>query len=374
MSRDISIRSGAGQIPPGATIGILGGGQLGRMMALAAAELGYRIHVFTPEGESPCAQVSAVETVATYEDEAALARFTDSVDVVTLEFENIPLAAARFVAARRPLHPSPEILAVTQVRSEEKRLINRLGFGTAPWRPVANAAALAEALDEIGRPAILKSDRLGYDGKGQARIASATTEAEAWAAIGGVPAVLEGFVDFACEISVVLARAPDGGVAAYAPVENRHAHGILAETVAPARIDPAMADEAVAMATGIAQSLDYVGVLAVEMFVTKDGRILVNELAPRPHNSGHWTIDACARSQFEQHIRAVCGLPLGSPERHADATMLNLIGDDALRWADYIADPSAHLHLYGKEEVRPGRKMGHVTMLRPRSALGSCAV
>jgi len=355
-----------GEIPPGATIGILGGGQLGRMMALAAAELGYRVHVFTPEAESPCAQVSAAETVAAYEDESALAAFADAVDVVTLEFENVPLAAARLVAARRPFFPAPDILAVTQVRSAEKALVNRLGFGTAPWASVADEAGLEAALATIGRPAILKSDRLGYDGKGQVRIGPTTSAAEAWAAVGRVPSVLEGFVDFDCEISVVLARGRDGGTAAYTPVGNRHERGILAETTAPAAIPAKLAGEAEAMAIRIAESLDYVGILAVEMFVTKDGRILVNELAPRPHNSGHWTIDACARSQFEQHVRAVCGLPLGSPERHADATMRNLVGDDVLRWPDYVADPAAHLHLYGKEEVRPGRKMGHVTWLRPR--------
>lgn len=358
-------------IAPGATIGIMGGGQLGRMTALAAAELGYRIHVFTPEVDSPCAQVCAAETVATYEDTAALDRFADAVDVVTIEFENVPLDAARRVAGRRPFHPSPDVLAVTQVRSAEKTLVNRLGFGTAPWAPVADEVALVAAIERIGQPAILKSDRLGYDGKGQVRIvASGTPEAaaaDAWARIGRVPSVLEGFVDFACEISVVLARGQDGAIAAYTPVANRHVAGILAETVAPAPIEPTLSAEALRTSGEIARALDYVGVLAVEMFVTKDGGLLVNELAPRPHNSGHWTIDACPRSQFEQHVRAVCGLPLGSPDRLADATMLNLVGDEVLRWRDYFADPSAHLHLYGKDEVRPGRKMGHVTFLRARS-------
>jgi 5-(carboxyamino)imidazole ribonucleotide synthase len=364
-------RPGRATIPPGATIGILGGGQLGRMTALAAAELGYRIHVFTPEAGSPCAQVCAAETVAPYEDLAALDRFADSVDVVTIEFENVPLDAARAVAAKRPFNPSPDILAVTQVRSAEKALVNRLGFGTAPWAPVADEVELAAAIARIGQPAILKSDRLGYDGKGQVRIVASdrpeTAAADAWARIGRVASVLEGFVDFACEISVVLARGQDGEIAAYVPVANRHVAGILAETIAPAPIDSALAAEAVRLASEIARSLSYVGVLAVEMFVTRDGKLLVNELAPRPHNSGHWTIDACPRSQFEQHVRAVCGLPLGSSDRHADAAMLNLVGDDVLRWRDYFADPSAHLHLYGKEEVRPGRKMGHVTFLRPRS-------
>ncbi|HLG86176.1 MAG TPA: 5-(carboxyamino)imidazole ribonucleotide synthase [Alphaproteobacteria bacterium] len=358
-------------IAPGATIGIMGGGQLGRMTALAAAELGYRTHVFTPEANSPCAQVCAAETVAQYEDTAALDRFADAVDVVTIEFENVPLEAARRVAAKRPFHPSPDVLAVTQVRSAEKTLVNRLGFGTAPWAPVSDEASLAAALEQIGQPAILKSDRFGYDGKGQVRIvASGGVEIaaeDAWTRIGRVPSVLEGFVDFALEISVVLARGQDGQVACYTPVANRHVAGILAETIAPAAVGVELSAEAVRIAGEIARALDYVGVLAVEMFVTGDGRLLVNELAPRPHNSGHWTIDACPRSQFEQHVRAVCGLPLGSSERHSDATMLNLIGDDVLRWRDYFADPSAHLHLYGKEEVRPGRKMGHVTFLRPLS-------
>ena len=363
MSPSAGMKAGRAPIAPGATIGVLGGGQLGRMTALAAAELGYRVHVFTPETDSPCAQVCAAETVAAYEDEKALARFADSVDVVTIEFENVPLDAARAVAERRPFHPSPEILAVTQVRSAEKALVNTLGFGTAPWAPVVDEESLGTALERIGRPAILKSDRLGYDGKGQVRIIGATGAGEAWEKIGRAQSVLEGFVDFDCEISVVLARGQDGAIASYVPVANRHEAGILAEEAAPAPVSPTIAAEAVRMASEIARSLAYVGVPAVEMFVTRDGKLLVNEMAPRPHNSGHWTIEGAATSQFEQLARAVCGLPLGATDWRP-SRMINLIGDDALAWEKYVADPEAHLHLYGKPDIRPGRKMGHVTWVK----------
>jgi 5-(carboxyamino)imidazole ribonucleotide synthase len=345
---------------PGATIGILGGGQLGRMTAMAAARLGYRVHVFTPEADSPCAQVSAAATVASYDDADALDAFAAAVDVVTLEFENVPLATADFLSARRPFFPSATALAVTQVRSAEKAELNKLGFGTAPWRPVRGRDALAQALKEIGRPAILKTDRFGYDGKGQVKIAAGIDAEAAWAKLGGGEAVLEGFVDFSREISIVLARGQDGKVAIYPAAENRHRDHILSETVVPAAIPPATAAEAARIAATIAASLDYVGVLAVEMFETRDGRLLVNELAPRPHNSGHWTIEGAHTSQFEQLVRVVCGLPLG-PVGWRPSRMINLIGNDALEWERYAADPDANLHLYGKGEIRPGRKMGHVT-------------
>jgi 5-(carboxyamino)imidazole ribonucleotide synthase len=361
MSGTDSNRSGGEPIPPGGTIGILGGGQLGRMTAMAAARLGYRVHVFTPEGAGgPCAQVCAAETVAVYDDFAALAAFADAVDMVTLEFENVPLATAEFLAARRPFFPSPACLAVTQVRTAEKSEVNKLGFATAPWAAVTGAAELEQALAKIGRPAVLKTNRFGYDGKGQAKIMPGDDAAEIWASLKTDDAILEGFVDFVREISVVLARGKDGAIAAYPPVENRHRDHILSETIVPADIPPAIAAEAERMAAAIATDLDYVGVLAVEMFETRDGRLLVNELAPRPHNSGHWTIEGAATSQFEQLVRAVCGLPLGSvawkPSR-----MINLIGNDARDWQKYVADPAAHLHLYGKPDIRPGRKMGHVT-------------
>jgi 5-(carboxyamino)imidazole ribonucleotide synthase len=366
MNRHLSKAGGGGPIPPGGTIGIVGGGQLGRMTAMAAARLGYRVHVFTPEAGGPCAQVAAAETVAPYDDFTALAAFADAVDVVTLEFENVPLATAEFLAARRPFFPSPSCLAVTQVRTAEKSEVNKLGFATARWAPVHNIDELEHALLIIGGMAVLKTNRFGYDGKGQAKIGPADDAASAWVSLKTDDAILEGFVDFVREISVVLARGQDGTIAAYPAVENRHRDHILSETIVPAAIPPALAAEAERMAAAIATDLNYVGVLAVEMFETRDGRLLVNELAPRPHNSGHWTIEGATTSQFEQLVRAVCGLPLGSvawqPSR-----MINLIGDDALDWKDYLADPAAHLHLYGKPDIRPGRKIGHVTWVSPTS-------
>jgi 5-(carboxyamino)imidazole ribonucleotide synthase len=364
MISNASTKSGEGPIPPGGTIGILGGGQLGRMTAMAAARLGYRVHVFTPEGAGgPCAQVCDRETVAAYDDLEALAAFADAVDVVTLEFENVPLATAEFLAARRPFFPAPACLAVTQVRTAEKAEVNKLGFATAPWVAVSTFDELNLALAKIGRPAVLKTNRFGYDGKGQAKIGPHDDAARAWASLNTDDAILEGFVDFQREISVVLARGQDGAIAAFPPVENRHRDHILSETIVPAEISPAVATEAGRMAAAIATDMGYVGVLAVEMFETKDGRLLVNELAPRPHNSGHWTIEGAATSQFEQLVRAVCGLPLGSVDWRR-SRMINLIGDDALDWQSYLADPAAHLHLYGKPDIRPGRKMGHVTWVR----------
>jgi 5-(carboxyamino)imidazole ribonucleotide synthase len=347
-------------IAPGATIGILGGGQLGRMTAMAAARLGYRTHVFAPEPNGPGAQVAAAETVAAYEDTAALAAFADAVDVVTLEFENVPLETARFLSERRPFFPAAPALAVTQVRTAEKAMVNRLGFGTAPWTAVASADDLGFTLAAIGRPAVLKTNRMGYDGKGQVRIGPDDDAAALWASLNTDDAILEGFVDFVREVSVVLARGQDGTIAFYPAVENRHRNHILSETIAPAPVTPALAAEAGRIAAGIAGALDYVGVLAVEMFETCDGRLLVNEMAPRPHNSGHWTIEGATTSQFEQLVRAICGLPLGGVAWRP-ARMLNLIGDDAQNWPAYLADPQSHLHLYGKIDIRPGRKMGHVT-------------
>ena len=356
--------TGGEPIPPGGTIGILGGGQLGRMTAMAAARLGYRVHVYTPEADGPCAQVAACETVAAYDDFAALAAFAESVDVVTLEFENVPLATAEFLSQRRPFFPAPSCLAVTQVRTAEKSEVNKLGFATARWAPVKTVEALEHALLIMNGMAVLKTNRFGYDGKGQVKIGPGDDAGAAWNSLKTDDAILEGFVDFVREISVVMARGQDGRIAAYPAVENRHRNHILSETIVPAAISPVLAAEAERMAAAIATDLDYVGVLAVEMFETRDGRLLVNELAPRPHNSGHWTIEGAATSQFEQLVRAVCGLPLGSVAWRP-ARMINLIGDDALNWNDYIADPAAHLHLYGKPDVRPGRKMGHVTWVTP---------
>jgi 5-(carboxyamino)imidazole ribonucleotide synthase len=354
-------------LEPGATIGILGGGQLGRMTALAAAQFGYRTHVFAEEPDSPAAQVSGDTTVATWDDNAAIARFAAAVDVATFEFENIPGDAVRRVAALKPVMPRPEILEITQDRLREKDFLNGIGVATTEYQEITDAASLARALADLEGRALLKSARMGYDGKGQVDIAADSSPLLAWEQMGGPRGILEHFVEFRCEVSVIVARGVDGAMAVYPPVENRHVNHILDTTIAPASLPPAMAREAEAVARDIATRLDLIGVLAVEMFVTKDDRLLVNELAPRPHNSGHWTIDACATSQFEQLVRAVCGLPLGSTERHANAVMKNLIGDEVTTWREAIADPSARLHLYGKRVVLPGRKMGHVTRLLPKS-------
>ena len=354
-------------IPPGSTIGILGGGQLGRMTALAAAHLGYRCHIYAPEAGGPAALVSAAETAAAYDDLAALEAFADAVDVVTFEFENVPHESVKLLESRVPVRPNWNTLRVSQDRTVEKGFLDSVGAPVTRFRELHAPEELAEAVAEFGRPAILKTTRLGYDGKGQVLIGPDTDTGDAWRAMGAAVGILEGFVDFACEISVIVARGTDGGTAAYVPVENRHARHILDTTTAPADIPGAFAREAVEVAEAIAGALDLVGLLAVEMFVTRDGRLLVNEIAPRPHNSGHWTIDACACSQFEQFVRAVCGLPLGDPERHSDAVMTNLIGDDVAAWEALAAEPGACLHLYGKTEARPGRKMGHVTRLGPKS-------
>jgi 5-(carboxyamino)imidazole ribonucleotide synthase len=355
-------------VPPGGTIGILGGGQLGRMTAMAAARLGYRAHVYHDEPDAPCLQVTPLATVARWDDMEALARFARAVDVVTLEWENIPVQALAFLQQFVAVHPGPGVLAVTQDRAMEKDFLNRLGVPTAPWRRARTAEEATAAFAGLGGPAILKTARLGYDGKGQSRLAPGADAAAAWAALGGVPAVLEGFVDFACEASVVVARGQDGEIRAYPAVENRHENGILARTIAPAALPAGVMAEADRVARLVAESLGLVGVLAVEMFVGRDGRVLVNELAPRPHNSGHWTIDACVTSQFEQLVRAACGLPLGDPGHVCHAVMDNLIGDQAEGWPALLAEEGARLHLYGKAEARPGRKMGHVTRLLPRAA------
>jgi 5-(carboxyamino)imidazole ribonucleotide synthase len=345
---------------------MLGGGQLGRMTALAAARLGYRTHVLCPDPDSPCAQVTNRSTLAAYTDHAALDVFATQVDVVTYEFENIPYETVRHLAARVPVRPGPDGLAVCQDRVAEKDFANRHGIGTAPWRAVASAEELAAAVAAIGTPAVLKTRREGYDGKGQAVIRRPEDAAAAWQLLGGRPSVLEGFVDFARELSVIAARGVDGSVVCYPAVENRHRDHILSETIAPAPdLTPERAEEAERIARTLITALDMVGLLAVELFEARDGSLLVNELAPRPHNSGHWTQDACACDQFEQLVRAVCGLPLGSTARHSDAVMQNLIGDDVLRWPDFLVEPGARLHLYGKGAPRPGRKMGHVNRLVP---------
>lgn len=363
--------SSTGPLSPGVIIGILGGGQLGRMTALAAARLGYPCHIYTDEPNSPASQVAAKTTVASYTDEAALAAFAKDVAVVTFEFENIPEITAATLARHVTVRPGPRCLAIAQDRLREKDFLNSIGATTAPYRRVTSVQDLTQALRDLGRPAVLKTTRLGYDGKGQVMIDGSMKPAAAWKAMGApakgeAEGVLEGFVDFEREISVIVARAPDGTWAAFDPVENRHVHHVLDTTIAPAAIPQELADKAIGTARHIAEQLDLVGLLAVEMFVTREGGILINEIAPRPHNSGHWTMDACVTSQFEQFVRAVCGLPLGSPARHADAVMKNLLGDEVLRWREILAEPTAKLHLYGKSEPRPGRKMGHVNRLFPR--------
>jgi len=352
------------RVAPGGTIGILGGGQLGRMTAMAAARLGYRSVVFDPDPAAPAADVAAGHVRAAYDDAAALAAFAEQVDVVTLEWENVPVAALERLAAYRPVRPAPGILEVTQDRLVEKRYVTGLGIATAPFMAVDDVDGLEAAAAALGPTGILKTRRLGYDGKGQVRLGPGSVPAELVAAIGGAAAILEGFVAFERELSVITARRPSGEMRSYPPVENRHAEQILVETIAPAELPAPVAAAAVATAERIARSLGLEGLLAVEMFLTADGRLLVNELAPRPHNSGHWSLDACAVSQFEQLVRAICDLPLGDPTPTSPAVMQNLLGHAVDDWADLLAEPGARLHLYGKREVRPGRKMGHVTRLR----------
>ena len=357
-------------LPPGATIGIVGGGQLGRMSAIAAARLGYKAHVLTEQAGSPAAQVCAAATVGSTDDTDALSRFADAVDVVTFEFENVSAEGLDLLAARRPVHPSPAILRLTQDRISEKSFINGSGAPSGPWIPVWSQKQLEIAVGQLGFPAVLKTTRLGYDGRGQAVLRVPEDVDGALGRLSPAPFLLESFVDFACEISVVVARGQDGTVVAFDAVENRHRNHILDLTLAPAQVTPAILAAAHQTATDIAACLDLVGLMAVEMFVDRDGAILVNELAARPHNSGHWTIDACPVSQFEMHIRAVAGLPLLPATRHSDAVMKNLVGPDELAlWPLIMATPGLIPHLYGKAEARPGRKMGHVTRLFPKGAL-----
>ncbi len=356
-------------IPPGSTIGILGGGQLGRMTALAAARLGYQCHIYCPGADEPAVAVSARHTQGAFDNRVALETFAKAVDVVTLEWENVPLQAMETIGRYVTIFPSADVLRVAQDREQEKLFAQNAGIGTADFVIVHSAAELKQALKNFPLPAILKATRMGYDGKGQVKITPAIKAEAAWNDVGGTTGILEAFVDFVCEISVIVARREDGAMAAYPAVENIHRDHILFETRAPASVEAAVAEEAERIARTLAEKLNIVGLLAVEMFVLKQPNknghhILVNEIAPRPHNSGHWTIDACACSQFEQLVRAVCGLPLGSTAPHSRAVMRNLIGDEVQGWQDYLKDSQAYLHLYGKAETRAGRKMGHVTWLR----------
>ena len=346
-------------LPVGATIGILGGGQLGRMLALAAARLGLRCHILEPAPGAPAAEVCGTLTTAGYDDEPALRAFAASVDVVTYEFENIPTTALDLLETLCPIHPGREALRVSQDRLTEKSFLNDLGLTTAPFAPVGSADELSAALAQIGTPAILKTRRFGYDGKGQVRITAPEDADAAWAAMNGADAILEGFVDFNHEVSVIGARGPDGQVACYDPGQNVHRDGILHTTTLPATLSHGQLTDAVLLTGRILNALDYVGVMGVELFVTPRG-LIVNEIAPRVHNSGHWTQNGCVIDQFEQHIRAVAGWPLGDGRRHSDVVMTNLLGDDVAQAPTLARDPANAIHLYGKAEARAGRKMGHV--------------
>jgi 5-(carboxyamino)imidazole ribonucleotide synthase len=356
-------------LPPGSVIGILGGGQLGRMLALAAARLGLKTHIYSDEPDVPAFDVSAFSTVGSFADEAALREFAASVDVVTCEFENVPARALEIAGKKAPVHPPAKAFAVAQDRLVEKDFMRGLGIQVADYADVHDEQSLRDALAHVQLPAILKTRRFGYDGKGQALVRN---EAEALAALTdlrGQAALIERLVAFEREISVLVVRGEDGTHKFYDPVENVHQNGILAISRAPARISADCAEEARAIAGKVAEALGHVGVLCVEMFQREEApRLLVNEIAPRVHNSGHWTIDACLVSQFENHIRAIAGWPLGGTERHSDAVMTNLIGADAERWRELAAEEGVAVHLYGKSEARPGRKMGHTTRLMPKSS------
>ncbi|SDJ06323.1 5-(carboxyamino)imidazole ribonucleotide synthase [Lutimaribacter saemankumensis] len=351
----------------GATIGILGGGQLGRMLSVAASRLGFKTCVFEPGGDCPGSHVSNYHFKADYDDEDALRAFAKAVDVVTYEFENIPTSALDILETIRPIRPGREALRVSQDRMTEKDFLSGLGLATAPYAAVDTADDLTGAIGRIGTPAILKTRRFGYDGKGQARIMTPADAEQAIADMAGAPAILEGFVDFSHEVSVIAARGTDGAVACFDPGENVHREGILRTTTVPARLTAAQRTDAVLLAARILNALDYVGVMGVELFVTPGG-LIVNEIAPRVHNSGHWTQNGCAVDQFEQHIRAVAGWPLGDGTRHSDVIMENLIGDDIDRVPQIAREPHAALHLYGKADCKPGRKMGHVNRVKPREA------
>ena len=350
-------------IPPGGTIGIIGGGQLGRMLAMAAARLGMKTCIYNDAPDAPAFQVTDRSFAAPYDDLEKLAAFADACDAVTFEFENLPAHAIAHLADRVPVRPGAHALAITQDRLSEKTFVERLGLKTAPFFDVTSAGQAREAFAKLGGRGIIKTRRFGYDGKGQAKVASADEAVKAFESFKGAPAILEGFVDFEYEASVVAARGADGAFAAYDPPANEHENHILRRSTVPSPLSSAQVTGAKEIAQAIGKALDYVGVFAVELFVGKDGALLVNEIAPRVHNTGHWTIEACACSQFEQHIRAVAGWPLGDPARHADAVMDNIIGAEVVAW-EALAKTGA-LHLYGKAESRLGRKMGHITRLKP---------
>ena len=341
------------------------------MTAQAAAALGYRSHIFCPDADAPASQVTPLTTTAGYTDQAALREFAKAVDVVTYEFENVPFAAAETLARYVPVRPGPEVLHICQNRLREKDFCREAEVPTAPYAPISSLAELETQVAALGRPCVLKTAELGYDGKGQAMIGRDSDLEEIWApfatAASTTGVILESFVDFRLEVSVIVARGLDGARQTYVPVENHHKNHILDQTIVPARVSPRVADKAEGIARHLAEKIGLTGLLAIEMFVTADERVLVNELAPRPHNSGHWTLDAAVTSQFEQTVRAIAGLPLGAPDRLCDAVMKNLLGDEAAAAQAALSDPNVKLHLYGKAEARPGRKMGHTTKLQRRT-------
>lgn len=355
---------------PGSTIGIIGGGQLGRMTALAAANLGFKTHIYCPDADCPAGHVSDALTVAAYTNHQKLAEFASAVDVVTFEFENIPHETVQLLAEKTTVRPGWKVLHVSQNRLREKDFVTSLGILTAPYKAVSSLESLHAAAAELGFPCILKTTEQGYDGKGQYMLKSSADINALPPSLFSNPYVLEGFVHYQKEISVVLARGINGEISCFSPSENQHINGILDTTLAPARIPQEIAQKAQDMTCTIAKNLDLVGMIAVEFFLTEDNNLLVNEMAPRPHNSGHWTIDACITSQFEQFVRAVCGLPFGSVKEHSYAVMKNLIGDQVLSWQKYMNEPETKLHIYGKTEVKAGRKMGHITRLYAESDHG----
>jgi 5-(carboxyamino)imidazole ribonucleotide synthase len=354
-------------IPPGSTLGVLGSGQLGRMFAIAARRLGYRVHVLSPDDDTPTGQVADLEIRAAYDDLDAVENFARGVSAITFEFENVPAATTTACERFAPVRPGGNVLHTTQNRLREKTFLKNAGIPVTPFWPVRGFADVGAAFKQAGAPAVLKTADWGYDGKGQVKLSKMTDFKVHWPRFEGIEAILEAFIDFACEISVVAARGADGSIVTYGPMHNSHKNHILDVSVSPAEISPSVAAGAIDIARQIMQRLEVVGVLCVEFFVDQSDRLMVNELAPRPHNSGHLTIDACTTCQFEQQVRAVCGLPLGSPRQHRPAAMANLLGDlwngAAPDWPAALATGDVKLHLYGKAEARPGRKMGHLTVL-----------
>jgi len=353
-------------VAPGSTIGIVGGGQLGRMLARAASRMGYKTHIYTPDKDSPASHVATKTTIGAYQDTNALRAFGSSVDVVTFEFENIPAETLEMLEKIVTVRPNPNVLFTTRHRLREKEFITAQGINTAPFARVSSEAELNEAIKTIGTPSVLKTCEMGYDGKGQVVIKDAAEALDAWKTLGKTECVLEGFITFSAEASIIVARSTNGEARCFPLVENIHRDHILYKTVAPASFINDHQEQAVKIAKTLAEKLDVVGLLAVELFVTKTG-LLVNELAPRPHNSGHWTMEGAPTSQFEQHIRAICGWALGDTTARGRCEMINLLGDEWLQWQEYAHKPEAHVHLYGKTESRPGRKMGHVTIVKRES-------